>query len=93
MIGLHKIREEASKNKNTERCNESNACDKNSTNQSGASGRGRGVSIFGVNGGASNTKSSIGRRLRSGEIRIQKDISELDGGDCAKPVFPNPNDL
>mmetsp|Transcript_12930 Transcript_12930/g.23980 ORF Transcript_12930/g.23980 Transcript_12930/m.23980 type:complete len:262 (+) Transcript_12930:77-862(+) len=56
-------------------------------------GRGRGgVSIFGVHG-AKVSSSKTGRKLRPGEIRVQKDVSELDGGDCANPVFPNPNDL
>ncbi|GBG32099.1 Ubiquitin-conjugating enzyme family protein [Hondaea fermentalgiana] len=61
---------------------------------SGGRGRGRGrgsVNIFGVKGAKAAKKS--GRRLRPGEIRVQKDVSELDGGDCAKANFPNPNDL
>lgn len=35
----------------------------------------------------------VARRLRPGELRVQKDVSELDGGDCARAEFPNPNDL
>mmetsp|Transcript_14991 Transcript_14991/g.29183 ORF Transcript_14991/g.29183 Transcript_14991/m.29183 type:complete len:253 (-) Transcript_14991:91-849(-) len=61
---------------------------------SGGRGRGRGrgsVNIFGVKGAKATKKT--GRRLRPGEIRVQKDVSELDGGDCAKAHFPNPNDL
>lgn len=54
-------------------------------------GRGRGVSIFGVSGASKAKKGA--RKLRPGEIRVQKDVSELDGGDCARPVFPDPNDL
>jgi len=55
-------------------------------------GRGRGsVNIFGVKG-AKNVKKG-GRRLRPGEIRVQKDVSELDGGECARAEFPDPNDL
>jgi len=60
-----------------------------------AAGRGAGrgsISILGVKKEGA-TKSTGGRRLRPGEIRVQKDVSELDGGDCATPVFPNLNDL
>lgn len=63
--------------------------------KAGGRGRGRGrgsVNIFGVKG-ANKTKKPTGRRMRPGEIRVQKDISELDGGACIRAVFPNPNDL
>ena len=32
-------------------------------------------------------------KLKPGEIRIQKDITELDAGTVAQANFPNPNDL
>jgi hypothetical protein len=32
-------------------------------------------------------------RKTPGEIRIQKDIAELDGGTVAVITFPNPNNL
>jgi ubiquitin-conjugating enzyme E2 M len=34
-----------------------------------------------------------GKKRTPGEIRIQKDIAELDAGNAAKIDFPNPNDL
>jgi len=55
-------------------------------------GVGRAVSILGVKKEGA-PKSGGGRRLRPGEIRVQKDVSELDGGECATPHFPNLNDL
>ena len=57
-------------------------------------GAGRGsISILGVSKQGGTVKGSGGRRLRPGEIRVQKDVSELDGGDCVTPNFPNLNDL
>jgi ubiquitin-conjugating enzyme E2 M len=64
--------------------------------QTPAAGRGAGrgsISILGVSKKDGAVKGSGGRRLRPGEIRVQKDVSELDGGDCATPHFPNLNDL
>jgi ubiquitin-conjugating enzyme E2 M len=57
-----------------------------------SAGAGRGATIWGVKGAAGTARGG-GRKLRPGEIRIQKDISELDGGDCATPNFPDANDL
>lgn len=54
-------------------------------------GRGRGVSIIGVK--RTKGKSKAKRKMKPGEIRVQRDVAELDGGDCAVPMFPNPNDL
>ena len=50
---------------------------------------GGGNKIFGL---ASKGKKKEKRRT-PGEIRIQKDIAELDGGNVATADFPNPNDL
>ena len=53
------------------------------------------VSILGI-GGKKVAKANGGtgkKRKTPGEIRIQKDIAELDGGDVATIKFPNPNDL
>ena len=59
-----------------------------------SSGRGRGTtSIFGVKGSGQKSGGSGQRRMKPGEIRVQKDVGELDGGECAVPRFPNPNDL
>lgn len=61
--------------------------------QSGAGGVGA-TTIWGVKGAAAaEKKSGTGRKLKPGEIRVQKDVSELDGGECATAVFPNANDL
>mmetsp|Transcript_15073 Transcript_15073/g.28351 ORF Transcript_15073/g.28351 Transcript_15073/m.28351 type:complete len:265 (+) Transcript_15073:125-919(+) len=57
------------------------------------------ISLLGVGGkkkkqdaGGENTKTT-GKKRTPGEIRIQKDIAELDGGKVATIDFPNPNDL
>lgn len=53
------------------------------------------VSLLGI-GGKKNDRSnekSVGKKRTPGEIRIQKDIEELDGGKVATVEFPNPNDL
>lgn len=53
------------------------------------------VSLLGI-GGKKNDRSnekSAGKKRTPGEIRIQKDIEELDGGKVATVEFPNPNDL
>jgi len=54
------------------------------------------VSLLGVGGKKKKTGAggANGQKKRSpGEIRIQKDIAELDGGKVANIVFPNTNDL
>ena len=38
-------------------------------------------------------KRNSRKKLSPGELRVQKDISELDGGDCAVADFPDPNNL
>jgi len=72
-----------------------NGCGEEKSSKNGRGrgrGRGRGVSIFGVKKGGK--KAATGKRkMRPGEFRIQKDVSELDGGECARTIFPNPNDL
>jgi len=52
------------------------------------------VSLFGI-GGKKNKKKSehTATKKTPGEIRIQKDIGELDGGNVATVTFPKPNDL
>eukprot|EP01033_Poteriospumella_lacustris_P011286 gene11285-8019_t len=53
------------------------------------------ISLLGVGGAAikSGEERRGGRKRTPGEIRIQKDIAELDAGNAAKVDFPNPNDL
>jgi len=65
------------------------------TSVGGASGGG-GMSIFGI-GGAKKpivgvNKSRVKQRT-PGEIRVQRDIAELEMGDVAEIKFPSPNDL
>lgn len=52
------------------------------------------VSLFGV-GGQKKTKKGeqMGTKKTPGEIRIQKDIADLDGGKVATVTFPKINDL
>ena len=64
--------------------------------EDGADGAaGGGMKLLGI-GGRSAKRSEGGQakgRRTPGEIRIQKDIAELDGGSVATVTFPNPNDL
>ena len=53
-----------------------------------------GLKLLGV--GGKEVKRDGGRKTKKttpGEIRIQKDIAELDAGDVASVEFPNPKDL
>jgi len=55
------------------------------------------VSLLGIGGKkkkAYDGNGASGKKKRTpGEIRIQKDIADLDGGNVANIDFPNPNDL
>ena len=51
------------------------------------------VSILGIGGRKVAKATGSKKRKTPGEIRIQKDIAELDGGDVAQIKFPNANDL
>ncbi|KAL7514581.1 hypothetical protein ACHAXN_011826 [Cyclotella atomus] len=52
------------------------------------------VSLLGIGGKKKSKENNGGAKKRTpGEIRIQKDIAELDGGKVANITFPNPNDL
>lgn len=55
------------------------------------------VSLLGAVGGrkkkSDNSGANGAKKRTPGEIRIQKDIAELDGGKVADPHFPNSNDL
>ena len=51
------------------------------------------VSILGIGGHKVAKATGSKKRKTPGEIRIQKDIAELDGGDVAQIKFPNANDL
>jgi ubiquitin-conjugating enzyme E2 M len=59
------------------------------------SSEGGGFKLLGVGGkvGSSGEEKKTGKKRTPGEIRIQKDIAELDGGTAATVTFPNPNDL
>jgi len=96
MLALKKKREAEAKAKQAEAAlGASPTTEPNKSNTS--SGNANKVSLLGI-GGKTITKntstSSSGRKKRTpGEIRIQKDIAELDGGKVASIDFPNPNDL
>lgn len=51
-----------------------------------------GVAFVGVRKKGFKKKNKKKKRS-PGEIRVQKDISELDGGNCAVADFPDPNNL
>lgn len=60
----------------------------------GASSEAGSTSILGVGGkSVGGGKQKVGVQRTAGELRIQKDITELDGGSVAEAEFPNPNDL
>mmetsp|Transcript_25799 Transcript_25799/g.51722 ORF Transcript_25799/g.51722 Transcript_25799/m.51722 type:complete len:223 (+) Transcript_25799:35-703(+) len=53
-----------------------------------------GLSLLGIGGKQIKAGAKkAGKKRTPGEIRIQKDISDLDGGSVAQVEFPNPNDL
>jgi len=58
-------------------------------------GGGGGFKLLGIGGKKSRTGGAkkAGKKRTPGEIRIQKDIAELDGGTVAVITFPNPNNL
>jgi ubiquitin-conjugating enzyme E2 M len=53
------------------------------------------VKLFGIGGRATqqDTNKTIGKKRTPGEIRVQKDIADLNTGKIATVTFPNPNDL
>jgi ubiquitin-conjugating enzyme E2 M len=53
------------------------------------------VKLFGIGGKATTQDSSkaTGKKRTPGEIRVQKDIADLNTGRIATVTFPNPNDL
>jgi ubiquitin-conjugating enzyme E2 M len=55
---------------------------------------GPGLKLLGI-GGKEVKKDTVKKTKKTtpGEIRIQKDIAELDAGDVASVEFPNPKDL
>jgi len=92
MLALKKKREE--QRKAAEEAAKAEAAAPNgSAPAEGAEGVGQ-VSLFGI-GGQRKTKKSeqSGTKKTPGEIRIQKDIGELDGGKVATVTFPKVNDL
>lgn len=105
MIGLKKNIEEKKKQQETEDAAEQMDVESEAapaSTQGPAQGRGRGrgrgaggdqakASIWGVKGAGKERTGN--RRMRPGEIRVQRDVGELDGGECAVPNFPNPDDL
>lgn len=54
-----------------------------------------GLSLLGIGGKQVRTGAAkkASKRRTPGEIRIQKDIADLDGGKAAQVDFPNPNEL
>jgi ubiquitin-conjugating enzyme E2 M len=51
------------------------------------------ISVVSGIGGEEVAQKSGKKKRTPGEIRIQKDIAELDGGTVAKTTFPNASDL
>jgi len=60
----------------------------------GAADGGKGpISVMGGIGGEAVTTGKKKKKRTPGEIRIQKDIAELDGGTVARHEFPSESDL
>jgi ubiquitin-conjugating enzyme E2 M len=54
------------------------------------------VKLFGIGGRSTQqetNKTTGGKKRTPGEIRVQKDIADLNTGKIATVTFPNPNDL
>lgn len=67
-----------------------------STSSSGTAAAAGGLKLLGGVGGKQTTDSAVkiqGKKKSAAELRIQKDIAELDGGTVAKVSFANPDDL
>jgi len=94
MLALKKKREVEAKAKADEaaRAKEEPA---DNTEASAGDGQPEKVSLLGIGGKKKdvNSQKTKGKKRSPGEIRIQKDIAELDGGKVAEISFPNPNDL
>ncbi len=54
---------------------------------------GEGVKLLGIGGRRAKKSGKAAVRKTPGEIRIQKDVTELDGGEIASITFPNPKNL
>ncbi len=52
-----------------------------------------GVKLLGIGGRRAKKSGKATVRKTPGEIRIQKDVTELDGGEIVSITFPNPNNL
>ncbi|CAJ1964050.1 unnamed protein product [Cylindrotheca closterium] len=91
MLALKKKREKEKKEAEEEAKREAAAA---AASPAEAPSEGGQVSLFGI-GGQKKSKKDEGEKTKKspGEIRIQKDIGELDGGKVAQIDFPNPNDL
>jgi ubiquitin-conjugating enzyme E2 M len=96
MLALKKKQAAAKKAKEEEEARAAQAPD--AVDASSESTTEKKISLLGGVGGkkkkdkdAQNGKN--GKKRTPGEIRIQKDIADLDGGDTATVIFPNPNNL
>mmetsp|Transcript_9120 Transcript_9120/g.9181 ORF Transcript_9120/g.9181 Transcript_9120/m.9181 type:complete len:243 (+) Transcript_9120:113-841(+) len=70
-----------------------NGSTETTVSNSGTTSESSGLKLLGIGGKSTQSGSNKpGKRRMPSEIRIQKDISELDGGGTAAQVeFPNPN--
>mmetsp|Transcript_17268 Transcript_17268/g.15577 ORF Transcript_17268/g.15577 Transcript_17268/m.15577 type:complete len:216 (+) Transcript_17268:29-676(+) len=90
MIRLKKKVEEADTNTSI-----SNELNEKITDNSTSANQSSGFKLLGLEGKSirKGEAKSSGKKKTPGEIRIQKDIADLDGGAVAKVDFPNTNDL
>lgn len=93
MLALKKKREV--EKKAAEEAAKAEAASEGSAVSSPPANQGGQVSLFGIGGVQKKTRKGeqSGTKKTPGEIRIQKDIGELDGGKVANVNFPKPNDL
>jgi ubiquitin-conjugating enzyme E2 M len=96
MLALKKKREaQAAKNSASEATTDASSSDGSDTDtlkKVEAPGK---LSLLGIGGKTTSTNriKNPSKRRTPGEIRIQKDIAELDAGEVATIHFPNANDL
>ena len=96
MLRLKKKNEEKEASDMKESKDENQSKEVTMTTDNDKTNNGSEIKLIGIGGKASRTgevTKKTGKKRTPGEIRIQKDISELDGGQVAQVSFPNPNDL
>ncbi len=90
-----KAKEEEAKRLEAEAAADEKVGDDNAKeSENGDKGEGNGgIKILGIGGKSIKKGNGTNKKRSPGEIRVQKDIGELDSGKVGTVTFPNPNDL